>query len=120
MDTGRILPHSTVTFLRETSRACSDVGGPAYPSLYYVARVEPRTRLTVTAESTFIQPMVRLTEGCAGATRLATSTSPGSGRARASWTNTDTVAREVLVVVSVTSTIVEGTFDLTTAFDTPP
>lgn len=111
-------------FARETSPACLAFGAVSGPVLYYAARVGEGERLTVVARrtsSTAFQPLVRLIDGCASMTCLASSaTMPtGGDSARITWVNPG-AARDVIVLVSSTGAAADGVADITTALGVTP
>ncbi len=111
-------------FARETSSACLAFGTVSGPVLYYSARVGEGERLTVVARrtsATAFQPLVRLIDGCASMTCLASSaTMPtGGDSARITWVNPG-AARDVIVLVSSTGAAADGIADVTTALGVTP
>lgn len=107
----------------DVTEACLASGATSGPVLYYAARVGEGERLTVvarSASSTLFNPLVRVIDGCSGLTCLATSvdTIGSVASARVTWVNPG-AARDVVVLVSSSTSASAEFFDLTTAVGAP-
>lgn len=122
--TSGTLVGENLSFARDITATCLAFGASSGPVLYYTVRVGEGERLTVLARnsgSTFFTPLVRVIDGCGGLTCLASSAASPSGStgSRITWVNPGP-ARDVVVLVSSSSSTAEGLFDLTTAVGPTP
>ncbi len=122
--TSGTLVGENLSFARDITATCLAFGAPSGPVLYYTVRVGEGERLTVLARSsgsTFFTPLVRVIDGCGGLTCFASSAASPSGStgSRITWVNPGP-ARDVIVLVSSSSAVASGIFDLTTAVGPTP